>query len=65
MYFGRFSIEDDVAVRKHEEFIVPAIIKMDNIGAIKNHRDIWKKKSAVIRIEGNVSPLFLRELAGC
>ncbi len=50
MYFGRFSIEDNVAVRKHEEFIVPAIIKMDNIGAIKNHRDIWKKKSAMIRI---------------
>jgi len=52
MYFGRFGIEDNVAVRKHEEFIVPAIIKMDNIGAIKNHRDIWKKKKAVIRIEG-------------
>jgi len=52
MYFGRFSIEDNVAVRKHEEFIVPAIIKLDNIGAIKNHREIWKKKSAVIRIEG-------------
>lgn len=52
MYFGRFGIEDNVAVRKREEFIVPAIIKMDNIGAIKNHRDIWKKKKAVIRIEG-------------
>lgn len=52
MYFGRFSIQDKVAVRKHDEFIVPAVIKMDNIGAIKNHRDIWKKKTAVIRIEG-------------
>lgn len=52
IYFGRFGLEDKVAVRKHEEFIVPAIIKMDNIGAIKNHRDIWKKKNAVIRIEG-------------
>ena len=52
MYFGRFGIQDKVAVRKNDEFIVPAIIKMDNIGAIKNHRDIWKKKKAVIRIEG-------------
>jgi LEA14-like dessication related protein len=52
MYFGRFGIQDKVAVPKHDEFIVPAIIKMDNIGAIKNHRDIWKKKKAVIRIEG-------------
>ena len=52
MYFGRFGIQDKVAVHKHDEFIVPAVIKMDNIGAIKNHRDIWKKKKAVIRIEG-------------
>lgn len=52
IYFGRFGIQDKVAVRKHDEFIVPAVIKMDNIGAIKNHRDIWKKKKAVIRIEG-------------
>ena len=52
MYFGRFGIQDKVAVHKNDEFIVPAIIKMDNIGAIKNHRDIWKKKKALIRIEG-------------
>jgi LEA14-like dessication related protein len=52
MYFGRFGIQDKVSVQKNDEFIVPAIVKMDNIGAIKNHRDIWKKKKAIIRIEG-------------
>jgi LEA14-like dessication related protein len=51
-YFGRFGLQDKVGVSKHDEFIVPAIIKMDNISAIKNHRDIWKKKKALIRIEG-------------
>lgn len=52
VYFGRFGIQDKVVVHKHEEFIVPAFIKMDNISAIKNHREIFKKKEAKIRIEG-------------
>ncbi len=52
MYFGRFSIKDKVSVRKREEFIVPALIKMDNISAVKNHREIFQKKQAMIRIEG-------------
>jgi LEA14-like dessication related protein len=52
MFFGRFGIQDKVSVRKHNEFIIPAVIKMDNISAIKNHHDIWKKKQAMIRIEG-------------
>ena len=52
MYFGRFSIIDKVAVRKHQEFIIPAELKMDNISAVTNHREIFKKKQAVIRIEG-------------
>ena len=52
MYFGRFGIQDKVAVHKHQEFVVPAIIKMDNISAVKNHREIFKKKQAKIRIEG-------------
>lgn len=52
MYFGRFGIQDKVVVHKHQEFIVPATIKMDNISAIKNHREIVKKKEAKIRIEG-------------
>jgi len=52
MYFGRFGISDKVTVRKHEEFIIPAVLKMDNISAIKNHREIFQKKQAMIRIEG-------------
>lgn len=52
MFFGHFGIQDKVTVNKHEDFIVPAVIKMDNISAIKNHREIWKKKQAMIRIEG-------------
>jgi LEA14-like dessication related protein len=52
MYFGRFGISDKVSVRKHEEFIIPAVLKMDNISAIKNHREIFQKKQAMIRIEG-------------
>src|SRR6187200_3574431 len=52
MYFGRFSISDKVTVHKHQEFIIPAELKMDNISAIKNHSELFKKKQAVIRIEG-------------
>ena len=52
MYFGRFRLQDKVIVHKHQEFVVPAIIKMDNISAVKNHREIFKKKQAKIRIEG-------------
>ena len=52
MFFGRFGISDKVSVRKHQEFIIPTVLKMDNISAVKNHRDIFKKKQAMIRIEG-------------
>lgn len=31
---------------------MPAIIKLDMIGAIKNQRDLLKKKEALIRIDG-------------
>lgn len=52
-YLGRFGIEEKVDVGKRREFIVPAIIKLDNIGAIKNQRELWKKKEAMVRIEGS------------
>jgi len=52
MYFGKFGIKDKVSVGKRKEFIVPALIKMDNISAIKNHKEIFQKKQAMIRIEG-------------
>ena len=52
VYFGRFGLEEKVQVKKRSEFIVPAIIKMDMISAIKNQRDLFKKKEALARIEG-------------
>ena len=52
-YLGRFGIEEKVDVGKRREFVVPAIIKLDNIGAIKNQRELWKKKEAMVRIEGS------------
>jgi len=51
-YFGRFSLDEKVQVRKRSEFIVPAIIKLDMIGAVKNQQDIFKKKEVLVRIDG-------------
>lgn len=51
-YFGRFTLDEPVQVRKNSEFTVPALIKLDMIGAVKNHRDLLKKKEALIRIDG-------------
>jgi len=51
-YFGRFELDQKVQVKKRSEFILPVIFKMDNIGAIKNQKDIYKKKQAMVRIEG-------------
>ena len=51
-YLGRFSLNDKVRVGKRSEFIVPAIIKLDMIGAIKNQREILKKKEVLVRIDG-------------
>ena len=51
-YLGRFSLEDKVDVGRKSEFTVPALIKVDMIGAIKNQREILQKKEVLIRIEG-------------
>ncbi len=51
-FLGRFDLEDKVEVGKRSEFVVPAIIKLDMIGAIKNQRELFKKKEALVRIEG-------------
>lgn len=50
-YIGRFEIADQVSVKKKSEFIIPAILKLDNISAIKQ-RDIYKKKQVLIKIDG-------------
>ncbi len=51
-YLGRFELADKVSVKKRSEFIIPAILKIDNIGAIKNQNEIYKKKEVMIRIDG-------------
>ena len=50
-YVGRFELADKVSVKKRREFTIPAILKLDNISAIKN-RDIVNKKEVLIRIDG-------------
>jgi LEA14-like dessication related protein len=51
-YLGRFGLEEAVQVGKRSEFTVPAVIKLDMIGAFKNQREIYKKKEVLVRIEG-------------
>ena len=53
-YFGRFDLDNKVQVKKHSEFVLPIVFKLDNTGAIKNQKDIYKKKEALVRIEGMV-----------
>lgn len=51
-YLGRFDLAEKIDIKKRSEFVVPAIVKVDMIGAIKNQQDIFKKKEALVRIEG-------------
>jgi LEA14-like dessication related protein len=52
VYFGRFGLEENVQVKKRSEFVVPAIVNLDMIGAVKNQRELLKKKEVLVRIEG-------------
>jgi LEA14-like dessication related protein len=54
-YFGRFELSDKVQVKKKSEFTLPAVVKIDMISAIKNQRDLLKKKEALVRIEGTAT----------
>lgn len=51
-YFGQFELDDKVQVKKKSEFILPATVKIDMIGALKNQRDLYKKKEALVKIMG-------------
>ena len=51
-FFGRFEVEEKVQMNKMSDFTVPAIIKLDMIGILKNQRDLLKNKEALVRIEG-------------
>ena len=52
VFLGRFGLAETVQVNKNSEFVIPAVLKLDMIGVIKNHRDLLKKKEALIRIDG-------------
>lgn len=54
-FFGRFELSDKVQVKKRSEFTLPALVKIDMISAIRNERDIFKKKEALVRIEGTAT----------
>jgi len=51
-YFGKFELNDKVSVKKRSEFTLPATVRVDMVGAIKNQRDLYKKKEALVKIEG-------------
>jgi LEA14-like dessication related protein len=51
-FLGRFSLNESVEVNKRSEFVLPAILKIDMIGALKNQRELIKKKEVLLRIEG-------------
>ncbi len=52
-YVGHFELDQKIQVKKRSEFILPVVFKLDNIGAIRNQHDIYKKKEALVRIEGS------------
>ncbi|MBI1783403.1 MAG: LEA type 2 family protein [Sphingobacteriales bacterium] len=51
-YLGRFNLNDKVSIGKRKEFVIPALVSVDNLGLVKNQRDIYKKKEVTIRIDG-------------
>ena len=51
-YFGRFSLDEKVNVRKRSEFVVPILVRMDMIGAVKKQHEILKKKEVMVKIDG-------------
>ena len=51
-YLGRLELADKVSLKKRKEFVVPTILKLDNISAFMNQNDIYKRSEVKIRIEG-------------
>ncbi|MBI2729677.1 MAG: LEA type 2 family protein [Sphingobacteriales bacterium] len=51
-YLGRFNLNDKVNIGKRKEFVIPALVSVDNLGLIKNQREIYKKKEVTVRIDG-------------
>ena len=51
-FAGRFELASKVTIKRRGEFIIPAILKLDNISTIKNQNDIYKRQEILVRIEG-------------
>lgn len=51
-YIGRLELAEKVSVKKNAEFVLPALIKLDNVSVIKNQSDIYNRKEVLLRIEG-------------
>jgi LEA14-like dessication related protein len=51
-FFGKFELNDKVQVKKKSEFTLPALVKIDMISLLKNQRDLFKKKEALVTIAG-------------
>jgi LEA14-like dessication related protein len=49
---GKFQLSDKVQVKKKSEFTLPALVKIDMINLLKNHRDLLQKKEALLTIQG-------------
>lgn len=54
-YIGRLELAEKVSVKKNSEFILPALIKLDNVSVIKNQNDIYNRKEILLRIEGTAT----------
>lgn len=52
-YIGRFSLEREIRVDKNSEFVVPGLLKIDMVSAVKNGQNIINKKEALVKITGN------------
>ncbi|MEO6720128.1 MAG: hypothetical protein ABIN67_07165, partial [Ferruginibacter sp.] len=52
IFFGRFGLAEIVQVNRNSEFTIPAIVKIDMIGLLRNQRDLLKKKEALVSING-------------
>ena len=54
-YIGRLELAEKISVKKNSEFILPALIKLDNVSVIKNQNDIYNRKEILLRIEGTAT----------
>ena len=52
-FLGRFSMDKEVKVPRNSEFLVPGILKIDMISALKNGQVILSKKEALVKINGS------------